>query len=164
MKNTLLLAVVLLSVVGGCQKSPEEKHESVKANIVETAISNGDFKILVAALGAADLVETLKGAGPFTVFAPSDKAFEQLPNGELDLLLEPKNKQKLSSVLTYHVVGGEIAASEVVTLSNAKTVNGKSVSILAKDGIIWVDGAKIVKTDIRCSNGVIHVIDKVLMP
>jgi uncharacterized surface protein with fasciclin (FAS1) repeats len=135
-----------------------------KKDIVDTAVAAGDFKTLAAALQAAGLVDTLKGAGPFTVFAPTDEAFAKLPAGTLEELLKPENKQKLVSILTYHVVAGDVMAKDVVKLSEAKTVNGKEVKIMAHDGKVMVDGANVTKTDIKCSNGVIHVIDSVLLP
>ena len=133
-------------------------------DIVDTAVSAGSFKTLVAAVKAADLVETLKGKGPFTVFAPTDAAFAKLPKGTIATLLKPKNKKKLQSILTYHVVSGNVMAKDVVTLTSAKTVNGKSVKIQVKNGKVYVNGAQVVKTDIKCANGVIHVIDAVILP
>ena len=135
-----------------------------KKDIVDTAVAAGDFKTLAAALNAAGLVETLKGAGPFTVFAPTDAAFAKLPAGTLEDLLKPENKEKLVAILTYHVVSGNVSAKDVVKLTEAKTVNGKSVKIMAEGGKVMVDSANVVKTDIQCSNGVIHVIDSVLLP
>ena len=135
-----------------------------KADIVDTAVKAGSFKTLAAALKAADLIETLKGKGPFTVFAPTDEAFAKLPKGTLDDLLKPENKEKLAKILTYHVVSGKVTSSEVVKLKEAKTVQGQSVKIVVKDGGVMVDGAKVVKTDIDCTNGVIHVIDTVVLP
>jgi uncharacterized surface protein with fasciclin (FAS1) repeats len=135
-----------------------------KKDIVDTAVAAGDFKTLAAALKAAGLVDTLKGAGPFTVFAPTDEAFAKLPAGTVEDLLKPENKQKLVSILTYHVVAGDVMAKDVVKLSEAKTVNGKEVKIMVEGGKVMVDGAIVTKTDIQCSNGVIHVIDSVLLP
>lgn len=135
-----------------------------KKDIVDTAVAAGDFKTLATALQAAGLVETLKGPGPFTVFAPTDEAFAKLPAGTVDNLLKPENKEKLVAILTYHVVAGDVLAKEVVKLSEAKTVNGKSVKIMAQGGKVMVDSAHVTKTDIQCSNGVIHVIDSVLLP
>ena len=133
-------------------------------NIVETAVAAGQFKTLVAALKAADLVKTLEGKGPFTVFAPTDAAFAKLPPGTVESLLEPKNKKKLTDILTYHVVAGDVKAADVVKLTSAKTVNGQSVTIVVSGGTVKVDDATVVKTDIAATNGVIHVIDTVLMP
>ncbi len=135
-----------------------------KKDIVDTAVAAGDFKTLATALKAAGLVETLKGSGPFTVFAPTDEAFAKLPAGTLENLLKPENKEKLVAILTYHVVAGDVMAKDVMKLSEAKTVNGKSVKIMAQGGKVMVDGANITKADIKCSNGVIHVIDSVLLP
>ena len=133
-------------------------------DIVDTAVAAGQFKTLAAALQAAGLIETLKGPGPFTVFAPTDEAFAKLPAGTLNTLLEPANKEKLVSILTYHVVSGKVLAGQVVKMNSAKTLNGESVSITANGGTVMVNNAKVIKTDIICSNGVIHVIDSVLMP
>jgi uncharacterized surface protein with fasciclin (FAS1) repeats len=133
-------------------------------DIVQTAISAGSFKTLVAALKAADLVKTLEGSGPFTVFAPTDEAFAKLPAGTVENLLKPENKAMLQSVLTYHVVSGRVSAKDVVKLSEAKTVNGQSLAISVNGGTVMVDKAQVVKTDIECSNGVIHVIDEVMLP
>jgi len=135
-------------------------------DIVDTAVAAGSFKTLAAALGAAGLVETMKSAGPFTVFAPTDDAFAKLPKGTVDDLLKPENKAKLAAILTYHVVSGKVMASTVVTMDGKKaaTVNGQEVSIkVGADGVM-VDGAKVVTTDIECANGVIHVIDSVILP
>ena len=133
-------------------------------DIVEIAAGNADFSTLVAALKAADLVETLQGEGPFTVFAPTNAAFEALPAGTVEGLLEPENKQQLTGVLTYHVVAGAVYAEDVVELSSAPTVQGTDVSIAVTDGSVMIDDATVVTTDIEAENGVIHVIDAVLMP
>lgn len=133
-------------------------------DIVDTAIAAGSFKTLAAALGAADLVGTLKGAGPFTVFAPTDAAFAKLPAGTLEDLLKPANKAKLVSILTYHVVPGEVSSGQVAKMTSAKTVQGGSVTIAAKSGAVMIDGAKVTQADIIASNGVIHVIDSVVLP
>jgi len=133
-------------------------------DIVETAVAAGDFKTLSAALQAAGLVDTLKGAGPFTVFAPTDEAFAKLPAGTVEDLLKPENKQKLISILTYHVVPGEVMAKDVVKLHEAKTVNGAEVKIMVDGDKVMVGNSNVTKTDIECSNGVIHVIDTVLLP
>ena len=132
--------------------------------IVENAVASEDFKTLVAAVKAADLVKTLSGEGPFTVFAPTDKAFAKLPKETLESLLKPENKKKLAGILTYHVVAGKVMAADVVKLKNAKTVQGKNVRILVKDGKVMLNKANVVKTDIVCKNGVIHVIDAVILP
>jgi uncharacterized surface protein with fasciclin (FAS1) repeats len=133
-------------------------------DIVDTAVAAGSFNTLVAALQAADLVDTLKGSGPFTVFAPTDDAFKKLPPGTLEMLLKPENKEKLRAILTYHVVAGEVTAAEVMKLSSAKTLNGQSVAISTSDGTVMVNNARVVKADIHASNGVIHVVDTVLLP
>jgi len=133
-------------------------------DIVDTAVGAGSFNTLVAAVKAAGLVETLKGKGPFTVFAPTDDAFKKLPPGTLEDLLKPENKEKLKGILTYHVVAGKVMAKDVVKMKSAKTVNGQSVTISTKDKDVMVDNAKVTKTDIGCSNGVIHVIDTVVLP
>jgi uncharacterized surface protein with fasciclin (FAS1) repeats len=133
-------------------------------DIVDTAVAAGQFKTLAAALQAAGLVETLKGAGPFTVFAPTDEAFAKLPKGAIEDLLKPENKAKLTAILTYHVVAGKVMAADVVKLKDAKTVQGGSVKISAMGGNVMVDNAHVMKTDIAASNGVIHVIDTVIMP
>jgi uncharacterized surface protein with fasciclin (FAS1) repeats len=133
-------------------------------DIVDTAVAAGSFNTLAKALGAAGLVETLKGKGPFTVFAPTDDAFAKLPAGTVENLLKPENREKLKAILTYHVVPGKVMAADVAKMKTGKTVNGESVSITAKDGTVMVDKAKVVKADIAASNGVIHVIDTVLMP
>ncbi len=132
-------------------------------DIVETAVDAGSFKTLVAAEKAAGLVDTLKGKGPFTVFAPTDAAFQKLPAGTLETLLKPENKDKLVAILTYHVVAGDVKAADVVKLTAAKTVQGQPVTIDAADGV-KINDAKVVQADIACGNGVIHVIDAVLIP
>jgi uncharacterized surface protein with fasciclin (FAS1) repeats len=135
------------------------------ADIVDTAVAAGSFKTLAAALTAAGLVDTLKGPGPFTVFAPTDEAFAKLPKGTLDDLLKPENKAKLAAILTYHVVSGKVAAADVVKLKMAKTVNGKDVAIEVKGADVMLNATtKVTKTDIAASNGIIHVIDSVLLP
>jgi uncharacterized surface protein with fasciclin (FAS1) repeats len=133
-------------------------------DIVDTAVAAGQFNTLAAALKAAGLVDTLKGAGPFTVFAPTDEAFAKLPKGTVEDLLKPENKAKLTAVLTYHVVPGKVMAADVVKVKDAKTVQGGSIKVNAAGGKVMVDNATVVKTDIAASNGVIHVIDTVVMP
>jgi len=133
-------------------------------DIVDTAVGAGSFKTLVAAVQAAGLVETLKGAGPFTVFAPTDEAFAKLPEGTVESLLKPENKDKLVAVLTYHVVPGKVMAADVVKLTEASTVQGSKAKVKVEDGTVMIDNAKVVKTDIVTSNGVIHVIDAVILP
>jgi uncharacterized surface protein with fasciclin (FAS1) repeats len=133
-------------------------------DIVDTAVAAGSFKTLATALEAAGLVDTLKGAGPFTVFAPTDEAFAKLPAGTLESLLKPENKAKLQRILTYHVVSGKVMASDVVRLQSAKAVSGDTIRIATRNGSVTVDNARVVKTDIIASNGVIHVIDAVILP
>ncbi|MCX5691510.1 MAG: fasciclin domain-containing protein [Planctomycetota bacterium] len=134
------------------------------ADIIDTAVSAGTFKTLAAAVGAAGLVETLKGAGPFTVFAPNDAAFAKLPAGTVESLVKPENKAKLAAILTYHVVAGKVMAADVMKISSAKTVNGQSAKVAIVDGKVKVDGATVIATDIVCDSGVIHVIDSVILP
>ena len=133
-------------------------------DLVDTAVAAGQFKTLAAALQAAGLIDTLKGKGPFTVFAPTDAAFAKLPKGTVEELLKPENKAKLTEILTYHVVAGKVMAADVVKVKDAKTVQGGSIKVNAGGGKVMVDGATVVKTDIGASNGVIHVVDSVLMP
>ena len=133
-------------------------------DIVTTAAAAGDFNTLAAALEAAGLVETLKGEGPFTVFAPTDEAFAKLPEGTVEDLLKPENKEKLTAILAYHVVPGDVMAKDVVEIKKAKTVNGKELTVHVKEGKVSIDNANVIKTDIACSNGVIHVIDSVMLP
>jgi uncharacterized surface protein with fasciclin (FAS1) repeats len=133
------------------------------ADIVDTAVAAGSFNTLAKALDAAGLVQTLKGAGPFTVFAPTDEAFAKLPAGTLEMLLKPENKAKLQRVLTYHVVAGKVMASAAVKVSSVKAVSGDTIAISTNNGVM-VNNARVVKTDIEASNGVIHVIDAVMIP
>lgn len=152
----LAVAIAGTATAGSYQKS--------KKDIVDVAISAGSFETLAAALTAAGLVETLKGEGPFTVFAPTDEAFAKLPSGTVENLLKPENRDQLVSILTYHVVPGKVTSDQVVTLDAATTVNGKDVSIEVRDGVVLVDNATVAKVDIMASNGVIHVIDQVILP
>lgn len=135
-----------------------------KADIVDTAVAAGSFKTLAAALTAADLVGTLKGKGPFTVFAPTDAAFAKLPKGTVASLLEKKNLKTLTGILTYHVVAGDMPAKKVLSQSNLNTINGQLAALSMDKSGASIAGAKIIKTDIQCANGVIHVIDAVMMP
>ena len=137
-----------------------------KKDIVDTAVSAGSFKTLAAALKAADLIDTLKGEGPFTVLAPTDEAFAKLPEGTVESLLKPENKEKLVAILKYHVIPGKALAADVVKLDGqeVKTVQGEKAKVAVKDGTVTVDGAKVIKTDIEATNGVIHVIDTVILP
>lgn len=161
MKRFNGIAIAALLLVLSCSSNA---FAAGKKDIVDTAVAAGNFKTLTAALQAAGLVDTLKGKGPFTVFAPTDEAFAKLPAGTLEDLLKPENKEKLISILTYHVVAGKVMAKDLVKLSEVKTVNGKSLKIMVENGKVMVDDANVVKTDIVCSNGVIHVIDSVLLP
>ena len=158
--RTLMVAAVALMAlgIGGMQARAAEK------DIVDTAVAAGQFKTLASAIQAAGLVDTLKGDGPFTVFAPTDEAFAKLPAGTVENLLKPENKDQLVAILTYHVVPGKVEAAEVVTMDEAKTVNGKMVDIKVKGDTAMVNDARVTKTDIAASNGVIHVIDTVIMP
>ena len=132
--------------------------------VVENAVNNENFSTLVTAVKAAGLAETLSGSGPFTVFAPTNAAFEKLPAGTVEKLLKPENKGQLVKVLTYHVVPGKVMAKDVVKLNKATTVEGSDVAIAVSGGTVTVDNAKVIKTDINSSNGVIHVIDTVILP
>jgi len=133
-------------------------------DIVDTAVAAGSFTTLAKALQAAELIQTLKSNGPFTVFAPTDEAFAKLPAGTLADLLKPENRSKLTAILTYHVVPGKVTASQVTGLTSARTVNGQPLTIAIKDGTVMIDNARVVKTDIAAANGVIHVIDTVMLP
>lgn len=133
-------------------------------DIVDAAVAAGQFKTLAAALQAAGLVETLKGAGPFTVFAPTDEAFAKLPAGTLETLLKPENKEKLRRILTYHVVAGTVMASDVVKVQSAKAVSGDTITVKVHAGVVHVDNATVTSADVVASNGVIHVIDSVILP
>lgn len=135
-----------------------------EADIVDTAVSAGNFTTLAAALEAAGLVETLKSEGPFTVFAPTDEAFGRLPDGTVENLLKPENIDQLRAILTYHVVPGEVLAADVVKLSEAATVNGEDIDIAVEGSTVMINNAKVVAADIMASNGVIHVIDTVILP
>lgn len=136
---------------------------SAGKDIVDTAVSAGDFETLVAAAKAADLVDTLKGDGPFTVFAPTDDAFAALPDGTVETLLKPENKDKLASILTYHVVPGKVMSGDLSDNMSATTAQGGDLTIKTKDGVT-VNGVNVVSADIEASNGVIHVIDAVIIP
>ena len=156
------LAVTILLVFLSSTALIASSH--TKMDIVDTAVKAGSFNTLVAAVQAAGLAETLKGEGPFTVFAPTDDAFAKLPAGTLDDLLKPENKDKLAAILTYHVVSGKVMAKDVMTMKEAKTVNGQSVMVSMEADTVMIDNAKVVNADIECSNGVIHVIDTVILP
>jgi uncharacterized surface protein with fasciclin (FAS1) repeats len=163
------LFAVAATLAGPVQAQDKDKKAEMEktADIVQVAQNNEDFSTLVTALKAADLVEALKGEGPFTVFAPTNEAFEALPDGALDNLLKPANKSELQRILTYHVLEGNVTAGDVTGLDEAKTLEGSKVGIETKDGTVMLTGdnqATVTKTDIAASNGVIHVIDAVLMP
>lgn len=153
-----------LAVAGDHEGEAVHATPQSSGDIVDTAVSAGQFKTLAAALSAAGLVETLKGEGPFTVFAPTDAAFAALPPGTVDALLEPANRDQLVAILTYHVVPGRVPSERVVAMTQATTVQGDTVAISVDDGTVKVDRATVVKADVMASNGVIHVIDAVLMP
>jgi uncharacterized surface protein with fasciclin (FAS1) repeats len=156
--KTALAALALSMTLGVANVQAADK------DIVDTAVEAGQFETLAAALNAAGLVETLKGAGPFTVFAPTDDAFAKLPAGTVENLLKPENKDQLTAILTYHVVPGAVMAADVVKLDEAKTVNGAMVDVTAEGGKVMVNEANVTATDIAASNGVIHVIDSVILP
>jgi uncharacterized surface protein with fasciclin (FAS1) repeats len=160
-----ILAIGTIAALGMTMAAPGAPPAAVEQkDIVDTAVAAGSFKTLAKALVAADLVNTLKGSGPFTVFAPTDEAFAKLPAGTLETLLKPENKAKLQRILTYHVVAGKVMAADVVKMHSAKAVSGDVVTIATRAGGVTVDGANVVKADIAASNGVIHVIDAVLLP
>ena len=160
-KLVSLAAAIALALSLGTFARPKP---AATKDIVDTAVAAGSFKTLAAALQAAGLIDTLKSKGPFTVFAPTDEAFAKLPAGTVEDLLKPENKAKLVAILTYHVVPGKVLAAQVTKMTSAKTVNGESLTISVNNGSVMVDNAKVVKTDILCSNGVIHVIDSVVLP
>jgi len=170
LRKALWISCALTAVVAlaGCTEEEKAKEkEKAKAktmDIVETAVAAGNFKTLAQALTAADLITALKGEGPFTVFAPTDEAFAKLPAGTLEGLLKPEKKADLQGILKYHVVSGKVMAADVVKIDSADTLQGKKLTIAVKDGTVMVDKAKVTKTDIECSNGVIHVIDTVVLP
>jgi uncharacterized surface protein with fasciclin (FAS1) repeats len=155
-RNTALALASSLTLAGSLTAAEKD--------IVETAVDAGTFTTLAAALEAAGLIETLKGEGPFTVFAPTDEAFAKLPAGTVEDLLKPENREGLIAVLTYHVVPGEVKAADVVGLDEAETVNGQSLDISVTGSTVMIDDATVVATDIMASNGVIHVIDSVVLP
>ena len=156
------MAVVAATAVGLAVSAASVS--AAEMDIVDTAVEAGQFETLAAALGAAGLVDTLKGEGPFTVFAPTDDAFAKLPEGTVDNLLKPENKDQLTAILTYHVVPGSVMAADVVKLSEAETVNGKKVNIKTEGDSVMINDAKVVSADVAASNGVIHVIDAVILP
>jgi uncharacterized surface protein with fasciclin (FAS1) repeats len=149
---------------GGSKAAKPAASAPQAATVVDIAAGNPDFSTLVAALKAAGLVDTLKGAGPFTVFAPTNAAFAKLPAGTLDNLLRPENRAQLTAILTYHVVPGRVLAADAVKLDTATTVNGATADIVASGGRVTIDGATITATDLKAGNGVVHVIDTVMLP
>ena len=163
MLKTFTIGIVA-AVVMTCAMSSSTTVTAQGKDLVDTAVAAGSFKTLAKALQAADLVDTLKGPGPFTVFAPTDEAFAKLPAGTLETLLKPENKAQLQRILTYHVVAGNVMAADVVKLQTAKAVSGDTLTVATNGGKVMVDEARVVKTDIGATNGVIHVIDTVLLP
>jgi len=159
-----------MASAGSCGSSKAHTHDATEktaahpgpSDIIETALSDDNFTTLVTAVKAAGLVDALKGEGPFTVFAPTDEAFAELPEGTLEALL--KDKKMLSSILTYHVVEGAVSSAQVVELDAAETLNGQNIAIAMADGQVMINDANVIVTDILCSNGVIHVLDKVILP
>jgi uncharacterized surface protein with fasciclin (FAS1) repeats len=164
LSTAALLALTISPVSAYAYGSKDHAAAKPAADIVDTAVAAGAFQTLVAAVQAAGLVDTLKGEGPFTVFAPTDEAFAALPDGTVENLLKPENREQLVAVLTYHVVAGKVTAAEVVNLSEAATVNGAKVSISTNYGNVRIDDATVVQADVMASNGVIHVIDQVILP
>lgn len=158
----LMAAGVVGLFIAGCAQA--EHHDMKQKDIVDTAVEAGQFETLVAAVQAANLVDTLKSEGPFTVFAPTDEAFAALPDGTVEELLKPENQETLQAVLTYHVVPGEIMAADAMAADSATTVQGQDITITTMDGRVMIDDATVISADIEASNGVIHVIDSVLMP
>src|SRR3954463_14683562 len=158
-KNLTIATIAALGIVAGGAGA-----RAADQDIVETAVAAGQFKTLAAALNEAGLVSTLKGSGPFTVFAPTDAAFAKLPAGTVENLLKPENKDKLTAILTYHVVPGRVMAADVGKVHEAKTVNGKMLTVATKGDAVMINDAKVTATDITATNGVIHVIDSVILP
>jgi uncharacterized surface protein with fasciclin (FAS1) repeats len=163
MKMGMGKLLVLTATVTGLAMGSASLH-AASGDIVDTAVSAGQFKTLTAALKAAGLVDTLKSSGPFTVFAPTDEAFAKLPAGTVENLLKPENKDQLAAILTYHVVPGKVMAAEVVKLDEATTVNGQMIDVSVAGDKVMANDATVTKTDIEASNGVIHVIDSVILP
>ncbi len=164
LKNSLLVAAALLATPVVADSPRPEAPQPREGTIVETAASVKDFSTLVAAVKDAGLVDALNYEVPFTVFAPTNAAFERLPKGTVEFLLQPENKDTLVQILTFHVVPGRVTAAEVVKISSAPTLEGQRLQISAKDGVVKVDGATVSKTDINCTNGIVHQIDRVLLP
>lgn len=162
MKQFLSAALVALLAFGSAPAVLAQA--DTDKDIVDVAVEAGAFNTLVAAVKAAGLVDVLKGDGPFTVFAPTDEAFAALPEGTIDNLLKPENKDQLVAILTYHVVPGRVTSAEVVKLTEATTVQGSTIDIKVMDGMVMIDGAHVVTADVPAKNGVIHIIDKVILP
>lgn len=164
--SSLMTSPVLAETCNSSQASSEKKegYAKSKSDIVDTAVAAGSFNTLAAALKAADLVDVLKGEGPFTVFAPTDEAFSKLPAGTLENLLKPENKEQLRAILTYHVVPGKVKSKDVAGMTSAKTVNGAELSIKVEGDRVMINNSNVAKADVRASNGIIHVIDTVLIP
>jgi len=156
------LSLLVSAPVASAQKASD--HDMPAKDIVDVAAEAGTFNTLIAAAKAADLVDALKGDGPLTVFAPTDEAFAKLPEGTVETLLKPENKAKLQAVLLYHVVEGKVTSAEVVKLSSAKTLEGDTVDISVKMGKVYIDDAQVIAADIEASNGIVHVIDAVILP
>jgi uncharacterized surface protein with fasciclin (FAS1) repeats len=162
MKRSIIKGLMAVAITFGMLSTTSVKAKDREKNIVETAVAAGTFNTLAAALQAAGLVDVLQSEGPFTVFAPTDEAFAKLPEGTVAALL--KDKEKLTQILLYHVVAGKVMVKDIVKLNAAKTVQGQSIKIMVKDGKVMADGAQFVATDIVTSNGVIHVLDSVILP
>lgn len=158
--KSLACILSLAAFSAGSLQAADEKPK----DIVDTAVAAGSFKTLAAALGAAGLVDTLKGKGPFTVFAPTDAAFAKLPAGTVESLLKPENKAKLVDILTYHVIAGDVPSAAAVKLTEATALNKKTIKLEVKDGALYLNKSKVTTADVKCSNGVIHIIDTVLLP
>jgi uncharacterized surface protein with fasciclin (FAS1) repeats len=161
-KSITILSIVLASLL--FMSASHAGHHGMKKDIVDVAVENGSFTTLVAALKAGGLVDTLKGDGPFTVFAPTDDAFAKLPEGTVEMLLKPENKDKLVEILTYHVVSGKVMAKDVMGMEMATTIQGSMLKVKVVYGNVMINDAKVVMADVKASNGVIHVVDTVLMP
>ncbi|WP_434357014.1 fasciclin domain-containing protein [Parasalinivibrio latis] len=161
-KIFVILALVTFSLTSSFVARAD--YSGMKKDIVDSAVANGSFNTLVAAVKAAGLVDTLKGDGPFTVFAPTDEAFAKLPEGTVESLLKPENKDKLIAILTYHVVSGKVMSADVMRLNRATTVQGSDLAIRASANNVMIDDANVIIADVNASNGVIHVIDNVILP
>lgn len=160
----IALMLLAATATAATAAASHHTHHDRRPDLVDTATAAGGFSTLLAALGAAELVDTLKGDGPFTVFAPTDEAFAALPEGTVESLLEPANRDALRAVLTYHVISGEVPVARVGSLRSAKTVNGQQLELAVEEGRIRVDEATVLTADLRAANGIIHVIDRVLLP